>query len=115
MTGPATIIEAAGLGRRAARAVDRWLSGVRGEELAELPVINRATITQALDHDMPRFYEAYPRQHIPMAPPEMRRDFTGLVEIGYDTRSAITEGRAAPVQPQHQHRRTPLYPVRALR
>ncbi len=92
VTGPATIIEAAGLGRRAARAVDRWLSGVRGEELAELPVINRATITQALDHDMPRFYEAYPRQHIPMAPPEMRRDFTGLVEIGYDTRSAITEG-----------------------
>jgi NADPH-dependent glutamate synthase beta subunit-like oxidoreductase/ferredoxin len=92
VTGPATIIEAAGLGRRAARAVDRWLTGVRGEELAELPVINRATITQALDHDMPRFYEAYPRQHIPMAPPEMRRDFTGLVEIGYDTRSAITEG-----------------------
>jgi NADPH-dependent glutamate synthase beta subunit-like oxidoreductase/ferredoxin len=92
VTGPATIIEAAGLGRRAARAVDRWLSGVRDEELAELPVINRATITQALDHDMPRFYEAYPRQHIPMAPPELRRDFTGLVEIGYDTRSAITEG-----------------------
>jgi NADPH-dependent glutamate synthase beta subunit-like oxidoreductase/ferredoxin len=92
VTGPATIIEAAGLGRRCARAVDRWLSGVHGEDLAELPVINRATITQALDHDMPRFYEAYPRQHIPMAPPEMRRDFTGLVEIGYDTRSAITEG-----------------------
>ena len=113
VTGPATIIEAAGLGRRAARAVDRWLSGVRGEELAELPVINRATITQALDHDMPRFYEAYPRQHIP-APPEMRRDFTGLVEIGYDTRVPSPRARC-PVQPQHQHRRTPLYPVRALR
>ena len=27
VTGPATIIEAAGLGRRAARAVDRWLPG----------------------------------------------------------------------------------------
>jgi NADPH-dependent glutamate synthase beta subunit-like oxidoreductase len=91
VTGPATIIEAAGLGRRCARSVDRWLSGVRDAELAELPVINRATITQALDHDMPRFYEATPRQHIPMAPPEMRRDFTGLVEIGYDTRTAITE------------------------
>ena len=34
VTGPATIIEAAGLAG-AARAVDRWLSGVRGEELAE--------------------------------------------------------------------------------
>ena len=53
VTGPATIIEAAGLGRRCARAVDRWLAGVRGEELEELPVINRATITQALEHDMP--------------------------------------------------------------
>jgi len=92
VTGPATIIEAAGLGRRCARAVDRWLAGVRDAELAELPIINRATVTQALDHDMPRFYEAIPRQHIPMAPPEMRRDFTGLVEIGYDTRGAVAEG-----------------------
>ena len=46
--GPATIIEAAGRGRRTARAVDRWLLGVRGEELVELPVINRAVVTQAL-------------------------------------------------------------------
>jgi NADPH-dependent glutamate synthase beta subunit-like oxidoreductase/formate hydrogenlyase subunit 6/NADH:ubiquinone oxidoreductase subunit I len=92
VTGPATIIEAAGLGRRAARAVDRWLAGLRGLELEELPVINRATITQALDHDMPEKYEAIRRQHIPMAPPELRRDFTSLVEVGYDTRSAIAEG-----------------------
>ena len=27
-----------------------------------------------------------------MAPPELRRDFTSLVEVGYDTRGAITEG-----------------------
>ncbi|HEX6210590.1 MAG TPA: FAD-dependent oxidoreductase, partial [Methylomirabilota bacterium] len=54
VTGPATIIEAAGRGRRTARAVDRWLAGVRGDELEELPVINRAVITQALEHDMPR-------------------------------------------------------------
>jgi NADPH-dependent glutamate synthase beta subunit-like oxidoreductase/ferredoxin len=92
VTGPATIIEAAGRGRRTARAVDRWLVGVRGEELAELPVINRAVVTQALEHDMPRFYEATARREIPMAPPELRRDFTSLVEVGYDTRSAITEG-----------------------
>ena len=93
VTGPATIIEAAGRGRRTARAVDRWLLGVRGEELVELPVINRAVVTQALEHDMPDKYEAIERQHIPMAPPEMRRDFTSLVEVGYDTRSAITEGQ----------------------
>ena len=92
VTGPATIIEAAGLGRRAARAVDRWLAGLRGTELEELPVINRAVITQSLEHDMPRFYEATPRQEIPMAPPELRRDFSGLVEVGYDTRGAIAEG-----------------------
>ncbi len=93
VTGPATIIEAAGRGRRTARAVDRWLGGVRGAELEELPVINRAVITQALEHDMPDKYEAIERQHIPMAPPELRRDFTSLVEVGYDTRSAITEGQ----------------------
>jgi len=93
VSGPATIIEAAGRGRRAARAVDRWLSGVRGDELTELPVINRATITQALEHDMPRDYESIHRQEVPMAPPELRRDFTSLVEVGYDTRSAITEGQ----------------------
>ena len=93
VTGPATIIEAAGRGRRTARAVDRWLLGVRGEELVELPVINRAVVTQALEHDMPDKYEAIQRQHIPMAPPELRRDFTSLVEVGYDTRSAIAEGQ----------------------
>jgi NADPH-dependent glutamate synthase beta subunit-like oxidoreductase/ferredoxin len=93
VTGPATIIEAAGRGRRTARAVDRWLGGVRGEELVELPVINRAVVTQALEHDMPDKYEAIERQHIPMAPPELRRDFTSLVEVGYDTRSAIAEGQ----------------------
>jgi NAD-dependent dihydropyrimidine dehydrogenase PreA subunit/thioredoxin reductase len=92
VTGPATIIEAAGLGRRCARAVDRWLAGVRDAELEELPVINRTVITQALEHDMPRFYEATRRQEIPMAPPELRRDFRELVEVGYDTRSAIAEG-----------------------
>ena len=31
VTGPATIIEAAGRGRSTARSVDRWLAGVRGE------------------------------------------------------------------------------------
>jgi NADPH-dependent glutamate synthase beta subunit-like oxidoreductase/ferredoxin len=93
VTGPATIIEAAGRGRRTARAVDRWLLGVRGEELVELPVINRAVVTQALEHDMPENYESIERQHIPMAPPELRRDFTSLVEVGYDTRSAIAEGQ----------------------
>ncbi len=92
VTGPATIIESAGRGRRTARAVSRWLGGVPQEELAELPVINRAVITQALEHDMPKDYEAFERHHIPMAPPELRRDFTSLVEIGYDTRSAIEEG-----------------------
>ena len=72
--------------------MDRWLAGVRGEELEELPVINRATITQALEHDMPWGYEAIHRQEIPMAPPELRRDFTSLVEVGFDTRSAVAEG-----------------------
>ncbi|MEX1156117.1 MAG: FAD-dependent oxidoreductase, partial [Chloroflexota bacterium] len=65
VTGPATIIESAGRARRAARSIDRWLAGVRGDELVELPVINRAVVTQALEHDMPDKYEAIERQHIP--------------------------------------------------
>jgi NADPH-dependent glutamate synthase beta subunit-like oxidoreductase/ferredoxin len=92
VSGPATIIAAAGRGRSPARAVDRWLAGVRGTDLEELPVINRASITQTLEHDMPPNYEAIERQHIPMAPPELRRDFTSLVEVGYDSRSAVAEG-----------------------
>jgi formate dehydrogenase (NADP+) beta subunit len=92
VSGPATIIEAAGRGRSTARSVDRWLAGVRGKDLEELPVINRASITQTLEHDMPPNYEAIERQHIPMAPPELRRDFTSLVEVGYDSRSAVAEG-----------------------
>jgi NADPH-dependent glutamate synthase beta subunit-like oxidoreductase/ferredoxin len=92
VSGPATIIEAARRGRSTARAVDRWLAGVRGTDLEELPVINRASITQTLEHDMPPNYEAIERQHIPMAPPELRRDFTSLVEVGYDSRSAVAEG-----------------------
>jgi NADPH-dependent glutamate synthase beta subunit-like oxidoreductase/ferredoxin len=90
--GRATFIEGAGRGRYSARAVDRWLAGVRGTDLEELPVINRASITQTLEHDMPPNYEAIERQHIPMAPPELRRDFTSLVEVGYDSRSAVAEG-----------------------
>jgi ferredoxin len=42
---------------------------------------------------MPRDYESIHRQEIPMAPPELRRDFVSLVEVGYDTRGAITEGQ----------------------
>lgn len=93
VTGPATIIEAAGYGRKAARSIDRWLAGTRGQDLVELPIIDRAVVTQALDHDMPRNYTETHRQHIPMAPPELRRDFTGLVEVGYDSRQAISEGQ----------------------
>jgi len=116
VTGPATIIEAAGRGRRTARAVDRWLAGVRGAELEELPVINRATITQALEHDMPPNYEAIERQHIPMAPPELpsRLHQPG----GGRLRHAQCNHRGQPlpaVQPQHQYRWPALYPVRALR
>src|SRR5439155_1665897 len=76
VTGPATIIEAAGRGRRAARAVDRWLTGARDVELEELPVINRAVITQTLEHDMPKDYESverYPTNCITMDRLELER------------------------------------------
>ncbi|MEP7158218.1 MAG: FAD-dependent oxidoreductase, partial [Chloroflexota bacterium] len=66
VTGPTTLIEAAGHGKKCAYAIDRYLSG-----RTDVTVAANVKITSSWRHDMPEFYDVLPRQHIPMAPVAM--------------------------------------------
>ena len=63
VTGPTTLIEAAGHGKKCAYAIDRYLAG-----RTDVTVAANVKITSSWRHDMPEFYDVLPRQHIPMAP-----------------------------------------------
>ena len=63
MTGPTTLIEAAGHGKKCAYAIDRYLAG-----RTDVTVTPNVKITSSWRHDMPEFYDVLPRQHIPMVP-----------------------------------------------
>src|SRR4051794_6569097 len=93
VTGPTTLIEAAGHGKKCAYAIDRYLSG-----RTDVSVSANVKITSSWRHDMPEFYDVLPRQHIPMTPVEMRIpsadpevNFTTQVEQGYDATGAVAE------------------------
>jgi NADPH-dependent glutamate synthase beta subunit-like oxidoreductase/ferredoxin len=93
VTGPTTLIEAAGHGKKCAYAIDRYLSG-----RTDVTVTPNVKITSSWRHDMPDFYDVLPRQHIPMAPVAMRMpstdpevNFTTPVELGYDATAAVAE------------------------
>ena len=61
VTGPTTLIEAAGHGKKAAYAIDRYLAG-----RTDVSVAANVKVTSSWRHDMPEFYDVLPRQHIPM-------------------------------------------------
>jgi NADPH-dependent glutamate synthase beta subunit-like oxidoreductase/ferredoxin len=93
VTGPATLIEAAGHGKKAAYAIDRYLSG-----LTDVTVAANVKVTSSWRHDMPELYDVLPRQHIPVIPVAARMpstepdvNFTTQVELGYDTTAAVAE------------------------
>ena len=93
VTGPTTLIEAAGHGKKAAYAIDRYLAG-----RTDVTVAANVKITSSWRHDMPEFYDILPRQHIPMVPLMERMpsidpsiNFTTPVELGYDGTSAVAE------------------------
>ena len=93
VTGPTTLIEAAGHGKKCAYAIDRYLTGQ-----TDVSVAANVKITSSWRHDMPEFYDVLPRQHIPMAPLEARMpstdpavNFTTPVELGYDANQAVAE------------------------
>ncbi len=93
VTGPTTLIEAAGHGKKCAYAIDRYLSG-----RTEVTVTPEVKITSSWRHEMPEFYDVLPRQHVPMAPlaerfpsAEPAVNFTTPVELGYTTTQAVAE------------------------
>jgi NADPH-dependent glutamate synthase beta subunit-like oxidoreductase/ferredoxin len=93
VTGPTTLIEAAGHGKKCAYAIDRYLSG-----RSEVQVEANVRVISSWRHEMPEFYDVLPRVHVPMAPVEARMpssdphvNFTTPVEKGYTTAQAVTE------------------------
>jgi NADPH-dependent glutamate synthase beta subunit-like oxidoreductase/ferredoxin len=93
VTGPTTLIEAAGHGKKAAYAIDRYLAG-----RTSVTVSPNVKITSSWRHDMPEMYDVLPRQHIPMVQLQARMpstdpsvNFTTPVELGYDTTAAVAE------------------------
>ena len=118
VTGPTTLIEAAGHGKKCAYAVDRYLSG-----RSEVDVDANVRIVSSWRHDMPDFYDVLPRVHVPMAPVAARMpsadphvNFSTPVERGYSTPTGDHRGHALPdVQLQHLVRSVPLRAVRRMR
>ena len=93
VTGPTTLIESAGHGKKCAYAIDRYLAG-----RTDVTVDPNVKITSSWRHDMPELYDVLPRQHIPMAPLPDRMpstdpsvNFTTPVELGYDATAAVAE------------------------
>lgn len=93
VTGPTTLIEAAGHGKKAAYAIDRYLAG-----RTDVTVTPNVKITSSWRHEMPEFYDVLPRQHIPMVALPVRMpsldptvNFATPVELGYDATAAVAE------------------------
>jgi len=93
VTGPTTLIEAAGHGKKAAYAIDRYLAG-----RTDVTVAANVKITGSWAFEMPEFYDVLPRQHIPMVELESRMpsldpavNFTTPVELGYNATAAVAE------------------------
>jgi len=93
VTGPTTLIEAAGHGKKAAYAIDRYLAG-----RTDVTVVPHVRISSSWRHDMPEYYDVLPRQHIPMVPLQVRMpstdpevNFNTPVELGYDANQAVAE------------------------
>src|SRR4029079_8155091 len=63
VTGPTTLIESAGHGKKCAYAIHRDVSA-----RSAATVVPNARITSSWRDDMPELYDVLPRQHIPMAP-----------------------------------------------
>jgi NADPH-dependent glutamate synthase beta subunit-like oxidoreductase/ferredoxin len=93
VTGPTTLIESAGHGKKAAYAIDRYLDG-----RTDVTVTPHVKITSSWRHEMPEMYDVLPRQHIPMVDLPARMpstdpavNFSTPVELGYDATAAVAE------------------------
>ncbi|HYK94933.1 MAG TPA: FAD-dependent oxidoreductase [Candidatus Dormibacteraeota bacterium] len=93
VTGPTTLIEAAGHGKKCAYAIDRYLAA-----RTDVTVAANVKMTSSWAFEMPEFYDVLPRQHIPMTALAERMpstdpdvNFTTQVERGYDATAAVAE------------------------
>jgi formate dehydrogenase beta subunit len=93
VTGPTTLIESAGHGKKAAYAIDRYLDG-----RTDVTVTPNVKITSSWRHEMPEMYDVLPRQHIPTVDLPARMpsvdpavNFSTPVELGYDATAAVAE------------------------
>ncbi len=93
VTGPTTLIESAGHGKKCAYAIDRYLSG-----RSTVEVDANVRIVSSWRHEMPELYDVLPRQHIPVLQVDARRpsddprvNFSTIAELGYTTDQAVTE------------------------
>ena len=93
VTGPATLIEAAGHGKKCAYAIDRYLAGG-----GDVRIDANVRITSSWRHEMPELYDVLPRQHIPTLPvldripsADPAVNFTTPVELGYGAQQAVAE------------------------
>src|SRR4026208_1430145 len=93
VTGPTTLIEAAGHGKKCAYAIDRYLAA-----RTDVTVTPHVRISSSWRHDMPEYYDVLPRQHIPMVQLQARMpstdpvvNFNTPVELGFDATGAVAE------------------------
>ncbi|MEA2674132.1 MAG: hypothetical protein QOI92_1324, partial [Chloroflexota bacterium] len=93
VTGPTTLIEAAGHGKKCAFAIDRYLSG-----RSTVEVEANVRIVSSWRHEMPEFWDVIPRVHVPMVQLQARMpstdphvNFNTPVERGYSASEAVTE------------------------
>ena len=90
VTGPATVIEAIGGGKRAANAIDRYLSGLPQPKMPPVPV--RRAITDFIE--VPGSTKmALKRPEMPLLNLERRRTTYQQVELGYSENVAREEAR----------------------
>ncbi len=90
VTGPATVVEAIGGGKRAAEAIDRYLSGIPQPEMPPVPVRRRR-----LDHlEVPASTKmALKRPEMPLLNLDRRRTTFQQVELGYTENQVREEAR----------------------
>jgi putative selenate reductase YgfK subunit len=90
VTGPATVIEAIGGGKRAAESIDRYLSGIPQPQMPPVPV--RRSRTECLEVSAATKM-ILKRPHMPLLAIDRRRTTFQQVELGYTENMVREEAR----------------------